>query len=152
MTFSELADLIQKSFNPGHNVHKLNRTWNIHPWLSGNDERPVLEKHWKDITEAQQFVIQRCNHKDDGERLITGVALRAAESSSGPYGPKQYPLHNLPLGRPDYNEARPIFSRWERDEKGKQTGRRTTNERAMSDFENSKKMICDPEGPCWMLR
>ena len=152
MTFSDLAKIITYSYEPNHKVMKLTRTINIHAWLQGTSERPVLQPHWSDITEAQQFLIEACARLDDGTEVPTRVTIKASESSKSPWGPRMVPLCHLPLERPLYNASRPIFSRWERDSKNKQTGNRTSNEKAFKDFEDSKKMICGVDGPIAEMR
>ena len=54
-----------------------------------------------------------------------------------------FPLICLPTGRPQWNAARLIFSRWE---KGGKT--RSCDVQAMKDFNESRKMICSEDGPC----
>ena len=54
-----------------------------------------------------------------------------------------FPLKGLPVGRPQYNAARLVFSRWEKGGKA-----RTCDVQAMKDFEDSRKMICSEDGPC----
>ena len=152
MTFMELAKIVHDSFTPSNNVHVLERTWNVHPWLIGDEDCPVISTFWGDITNGQQFLIERCSHDMSGKPISTGVSLQVAEYSSGPYGPKMYPLQNLPKGRPEYNASRPIFSRWEKDSSGRDTGNRTSTELAMAQFDKSRTMICDPEGPISQLR
>lgn len=152
MTFKELCEVITKAFDPTNRVLQLKRTWNVHPWLIGDEDTPVLTNYWADIREGQQFLIERCTHDNDGNPVPTGVSLLVAEYSSGPFGKKMYPLQNLPRGRPEYNAARPIFSRWEKDANGKETGNRTSTEQAMALFRRSEKQICDEEGPLSQLR
>ena len=152
MTFSDLAKIITYSYDPKHNVMKLSRTINIQAWLQGTSERPVLQRHWSDITEAQQFLIEACARLDDGTEVPTRVTIKASESSKSPWGPRMVPLCHLPSERPLYNASRPIFSRWERDSQNKQTGNRTSNEKAFKDFEDSKKMICALDGPIAEMR
>ena len=152
MTFNELAIIVSESFTPSNRVLKLERTWNVHPWILGTADKPVLSTFWEDITEGQQFVMERCSHDMNGNVVSTGVSLQVAEYSTGPFGPRMYPLQNFPEGRPEYNAARPIFSRWEKDSNGKDTGKRTSVEIAMALFSKSRKMICDPDGPISQLR
>ena len=59
MTFSDLAKIITYSYEPNHKVMKLTRTINIHAWLQGTSERPVLQPHWSGITEANGFLLRR---------------------------------------------------------------------------------------------
>ena len=108
MTFMELARIVHDSFSPSNNVHQLERTWNVHPWLIGDEDCHVIATFWGDISDGQQFLIERCSHDMSGKPISTGVSLQVAEYSSGPYGPKMYPLQNLPKGRPEYNASRPI--------------------------------------------
>lgn len=152
MTFSDLAKIITFSYDPKHKVMKLTRTINIQAWLQGTTEKPVLQRHWSDITEAQQFLIEACPRLDDGTEVTTRVTIKASESSSSPWGPRMVPLCHLPSERPVYNASRPIFSRWERDSQNKQTGNRTSDEKAYKDFEDSKKMICALDGPIAEMR
>ena len=146
MTFMELARIV-RNFSPSNNVHQLERTWNVHPWLIGDEDCPVIATFWGDITDGQQLLIERCSHDMSGNPISSGVSLQVAEYSSRHYGLKMYPLQNLPKGRPEYNASRPIFSRWEKDSNGRDTGNRTSPEQAMAQFDKSRTMICDPEGP-----
>lgn len=152
MTFSELCEIVNKSFNPTNNVLKLERTWNAKDWLTGDKDFEVINTHWKDITEAQQFLIEQCHYYNDGSECPSGVCLRQQEYSSGPYSPKMFPLKNLPRGRPYYTAARPIFSHWEKDQNNRATNQRSSHEKAMKDFERSRNLICNPEGPLSRLR
>ena len=152
MTFEELALIIRDSCTPTNQVMHLKRTWNVHPWLIGDEEVPVLSKYWQDISQGQQFLIEQCTHDKDGNHVPTRVSLKIAEYSDGPFGPTMYPLQNLPSGRPEYNASRPIFSRWEKDANGRDTGHRTSTEQAMDQFRRSREMICDPDGPISQLR
>ena len=152
MTFSDLAKIIMNAYDPKHNVVKLKRTFNVHAWLQGTLELPVLQRHWSDITEAQQFLIETCARLDDGTEVQTKVTIKASESSSAPWSPKMIPLCNLPSQRPLYNASRPVFSRWERDSKNNPTGNRSSDEKAFKDFEDSKKMICGLDGPISEMR
>lgn len=147
MTFLELCAIVRDAFTPKNNVLKLERTWNIKDWLTGDEERHIINKQWKDITEGQQFLFEPCTHSDDGKPCPT-VPYRAQEYSSGPYGPKFFPLKNLPIGRPLYNAARTIFSRWDKENRNQ----RTSDEQAKKDFEKSKSMICDPDGKITAMR
>ena len=88
MTFTELARIVHDSFTPSNNVHQLERTWNVHPWLIGDEDCPVIATFWGDITDGQQFLIERCSHDMSGKPISTGVSLQVAEYSSGPYGPE----------------------------------------------------------------
>ncbi len=128
-------------------ARRLLRTINIHAWLQGASERPLLRRHWSDIIEAQHFLIEACARLDDGSEVPTMVTIKASESSKSKWRPRMVPLLcHLPSERPLYNASRPIFSRWERDSQNKQTGNRTSNEKAFKDFEDSKKMICALNG------
>lgn len=148
MTFLELCVIIRDAFTPKNNVLKLDRTWNIKSWLTGDEDRPIISKYWSDITKGQQFLFEPCTQFDDGKPCEIGVSFRVQESSSGPYGPKLFAIENLPKGRPLYNAARPIFSRWDKDNKNQ----RTSDALAKKDFEKSKSMICDPDGKIIALR
>ena len=77
--------------------------------------------------------------------------LRNQVNPHGVQGWFRYICH-LPSERSLYNASRPIFSRWERDSQHKQTGNRTSNEKAFKDFEDSKKMICGVDGPIAEMR
>jgi len=152
LTFEDLVKIIRHSYDPKHNVLKLKRTYNFHAWLQGTTERPVLQRHWSDITEARQFLIEKCARLEDGSEVLMGVTIKASESSSSPFGPRMVPICNLPSERPLFNASRPVFSRWERDSKSKPTGQRTDDESAYKLFEDSKKMICDVDGPIKEMR
>lgn len=134
ITFEQLAYWIHHSFDPKHNVEILKRTFNIKHWIW-----PAMEAHWNAITEARNFFIEKCQENENE----ACVSIRTSADSAGRYGPRMFPLKRLPVGRPQYNPARLIFSRWEKGGKA-----RTCDLQAMKDFNDSRKMICDPEGPC----
>jgi len=73
MTLSDLRKIITYSYDPNHNVMKLTRTINIQAWLQGTPHRPLLQRHWSGITEAQQFRIEACARLDDGTEVPTRV-------------------------------------------------------------------------------
>ena len=98
-----------------------------------------MERNWRDISKARNFLIEPCKESENK----ACVSIRSGESSSPHYGPRMFPLLRLPRGRPKWNAARLIFSRWE---KGGKT--RTCDTQAMKDFYESQRMICDENGPC----
>ena len=57
MTFPDLCKIINNVYDPKHNVSKLSETFNVHVWLQGKLELPVLQRHSSDITEARQVLI-----------------------------------------------------------------------------------------------
>ena len=156
VTYDELAYVIMKSYTPNHNVQKLKRTFDVHPWLLGTmdkssdnlevvDFSPCLETHWDGITEPHQFMIEPC--RTDNETGV-GVSIKAADFSSSDWGPPMYPFRNLPRGKPQLNAARQVFSHWERDNAtNKLTGNRTSDDQAKKEFAKSQEMICSPNGP-----
>ena len=77
MTFMELARIVHDSFSPSNNVHQLERTWNVHPWLIGDGDCPVIATFWGDISDGQQFLIERCSHDMSGKPISTGVSLQS---------------------------------------------------------------------------
>ena len=110
MTFFDLCRIIHNAYDPNHNILKPSRTFNFHAWLQGKVELPILQRHWSDIAEAYQFLIETCALLDDETKVPSGVTIRASNSISYPRGPRMVPLCNLPSERPMYNASRPIIS------------------------------------------
>jgi hypothetical protein len=85
MTFVGLCRIFYNAYDHKHKVLKLSRTFNVHAWLQGKVELPVLQRHWSDITEAQQFFIETCARLDDGTDVPTRVTIRTSELSLSPW-------------------------------------------------------------------